>query len=132
MTDFATRDFDGRVVIITGAANGMGAAHARAFARAGASVVLADVADDAGAALAAELGATYAHLDVSSEDDWTRVVAQTEQQHGGVDVLVNNAGIHWTRPLEEETVERFRRALDVNLIGTFLGIRSVIEPMRRR
>ena len=125
---------DGKVAIITGAANGMGASHARRFCAEGASVVLADLADDAGQALAAELGdsATFAHHDVTSESSWDRVIAAATGAFGGLDILINNAGIHWLRPVEEETLDAFHRALDVNLIGPFLGMRAAIAPMRAR
>ena len=125
---------DGKVAIITGAANGMGAAHARRFCAEGAAVVLADLADEAGLALAAELGdkAVFVHHDVSSESSWADVIDEAARVFGGLDILINNAGIHWVRPLEEETLDGFHRALDVNLIGPFLGIRAAVAPLRAR
>jgi 3alpha(or 20beta)-hydroxysteroid dehydrogenase len=124
----------GKVAIITGAANGMGAAHARRFVAEGARVVLGDVADADGMALAQSLGssAVFLHHDVSSEADWAAAAALAVDCFGGVDIVVNNAGVHWTRAIEDETLDGLRRAIDVNLIGTFLGIRTAIEPMRAR
>jgi 3alpha(or 20beta)-hydroxysteroid dehydrogenase len=128
----------GKVAIITGAAHGMGAAHARRFCAEGARVLLTDVAADEGRALAGELNhasdgcAAFAEHDVSAEDGWAEVVAKAVEAFGGLDILVNNAGIHWTRSIEDETLAGFQRAIDVNLIGTFLGIRAVIAPLRAR
>ncbi|MCU1395959.1 MAG: 3-alpha-hydroxysteroid dehydrogenase [Ilumatobacteraceae bacterium] len=124
----------GRIAVITGGARGMGASHARRFVAEGASVVITDVGDAGGLALAAELGeaAHFVHHDVSSEDDWANVITTTVKHFGGLDILVNNAGIHWVRPLEDETVAAFRQAFEVNLLGTFLGIRSAVAPMRSR
>ena len=84
---------DEKVAIVTGGAMGIGAAHCRALAAEGAKVVVCDIADNQGAALAAEIGATYKHLDVSKEDQWAAVVAETVASLGNIDILVNNAGI---------------------------------------
>lgn len=121
---------DGKVAIITGGAQGMGAAESRLFVAEGAAVVIADIADDEGAALAAELGerARFVHHDVADENDWAEAVAAAAEL-GPLNVLVNNAAIHWTRSIADETVDGMRRMLDINLIGTFLGMRSVIDPM---
>lgn len=122
----------GKVAIVTGAARGQGAAEARLFVREGARVVVADVLEEEGAALADELGdaALYAALDVADEMQWTAVVARTVACFGRLDVLVNNAAIHWRRPLEEETVEGLDRMLRVNVRGAFLGIRTVTPALR--
>ena len=87
--------FDDKTVIVTGGARGMGANHVRGFAAEGAAVIIADVLEDDGEALAAEVGAqaAFAHLDVTSEDGWAETVALAERTFGPVDVLVNNAGI---------------------------------------
>ena len=124
----------GRVALITGSARGLGASHARRFVAAGAAVIITDVADEEGHALADDLGdqVRFVHHDVSLEADWAHVMTETVDRLGGLDILVNNAGIHWTRAIEDETVDGFRRAFDVNLLGTFLGIRSAIAPMRAR
>ena len=122
---------DGKVALISGAARGMGAAHARVLASEGAKVVLGDVLDDEGAAVAAELGgaARYVHLDVTDPDDWSAAVETALTTFGTLNVLVNNAGIVYRRTLKNLERERWQRVLDVNLTGTLLGIQSVIEPM---
>ena len=114
----------GKVALITGAARGQGAAAARAFVAEGATVVLADVLDDEGKALADELGADYRHLDVSEEDDWATVVAETR-----FTVLVNNAGILHFAALTDTTLADYERVVRVNQIGCFLGMRAVVPGM---
>lgn len=123
----------GKVAIITGAARGQGAAEAALFVARGAFVVLTDVLEE-GVATAAALGesASFVQHDVSSEADWTAVIEAAELRFGGIDILVNNAAIHWVRAIEDETVESLRRSWEVNFLGTYLGVRSVIAPMRRR
>jgi 3alpha(or 20beta)-hydroxysteroid dehydrogenase len=123
---------DGKRALVTGASRGTGAATARLFALEGARVALADVSDEAGLALARELGpaARYLHLDVGREDDWRRAVELTVEAFGGLDALVNNAAVLHLAALEDTTVEAFERVVRVNQLGTFLGIRSVIAPMR--
>ncbi|MBN9618538.1 MAG: glucose 1-dehydrogenase [Actinobacteria bacterium] len=122
---------DGKTAIITGAARGQGAAAARLFVAEGAHVVIGDVLDDVGAALAADLGpaATYRHLDVSSEADWQTVVDETVQEHGGVDVLVNNAGILRFAALPDMALDDYLRIVNINQVGTFLGMKTVAKPM---
>lgn len=122
----------GKTAIITGAARGQGAAEARLFAAEGAQVVMGDVLDDQGEALAEELGeaACYLHLDVTSPDDWSHAVKLAEEM-GPLNVLVNNAGIHWVCPLEEEQPDKVLKMFSVNALGTFLGIQAVREPMSR-
>ncbi|WP_419917920.1 SDR family oxidoreductase [Candidatus Poriferisocius sp.] len=121
---------DGRVAIITGAARGQGEAEARKFVAEGAFVVMGDVLDEPGEAVAAELGgrAVYLHHDVTSPDDWARVVVAATKR-GPLRALVNNAAIHWTAPLLEETPKSLHRIWEVNYLGSFLGIRSVAAPM---
>ncbi|MEE1816448.1 glucose 1-dehydrogenase [Streptomyces sp. SP18ES09] len=119
---------DGRVVLVTGAARGQGEQEARLFAAEGARVVLGDVLDDAGEALAKELGAdraAYVHLDVTSEDDWTAAVAAAKERFGRIDGLVNNAGILRFNELVSTPLEEFRAVVSVNQTGCFLGIRAV-------
>ncbi|MBG6107288.1 glucose 1-dehydrogenase [Frigoribacterium sp. CG_9.8] len=120
------------VAIITGGARGMGASHARAFVREGARVVIADVLDDEGRALAAELGdaVRYEHLDVTSESEWEAVVAATVAAFGTVDVLVNNAGIGNMAAIDKYTLEMWNAVLAVNLTGTFLGVKAVVPVMK--
>ena len=122
---------DGKVALISGAARGMGASHARLLAAEGARVVLGDVLDDEGRAVAEEIGdaARYVHLVVTSPDDWAAAVGLTLNAFGTLNVLVNNAGIVYRRRLRNLERERWQRVLDVNLTGTMLGMRAVIEPM---
>ena len=124
---------EGKRIILTGAAQGMGAIHAKRFVEEGARVVMTDLQAEAGRKLANELGpnAHFAEQDVTKEADWERVVAAATKQFGGVDGLVNNAAIWWTKPVIEEDRERFRLMLDVNVIGTWLGIRAVVPAMRK-
>ena len=121
----------GKTAIITGAARGQGEAEARLFVSEGAKVVLADILVDQGEVVAAELGqaARFVRLDVTSASDWTAAVAAAEAM-GPLTILVNNAGIGWARPLEYERAAELRRALEVNLVGPFLGLQAVIRPMR--
>lgn len=125
-------DLSGKTVIITGGARGLGAEAARQAVAAGARVVLADVLDEEGAATAHKLGdaARYQHLDVTREEDWQRVVAYARAEFGSVDGLVNNAGISTGMFLETESVERFRKVVDINLTGVFIGMKTVIPAMK--
>ncbi|MFF4957356.1 SDR family NAD(P)-dependent oxidoreductase [Streptomyces sp. NPDC001222] len=116
---------DGRVVIVTGAARGQGEQEARLFAAEGARVVLADVLDDQGEAVAKELGQSYVRLDVGREDDWTAAVAHAKEAYGRVDGLVNNAGILRFNALVDTPLDEFMRVVQVNQVGCFLGIRAV-------
>ena len=118
-----------RVVIITGAAQGIGEACARRFAREGAQVVIADVADARGQALAAELGATYQHCDVGDKAQVDALVAQVLRQHGRIDVLVNNAGIFKAANFLQVTEADFDAVLRVNLKGAFLVGQAVARAM---
>jgi 3alpha(or 20beta)-hydroxysteroid dehydrogenase len=116
------------VALITGAARGQGEAHARRFIAEGAAIVIADVLDAEGEALAKELGeaARYTHLDVTSEDAWTSVVGELDTLH----VLVNNAGILGAfAQLEKLSVEDYMRTVMVNQVGPFLGMKHVVRPM---
>ncbi|MDG2304631.1 MAG: glucose 1-dehydrogenase [Candidatus Binatia bacterium] len=122
---------DGKVALISGGSRGMGAAEARLFVSEGAKVVVCDVRDDEGGTLADDIGAgaIYQHLDVTREEEWATAVAATTAAFGRLDVLVNNAGIAEAAPLEQMTLESYRRVIDVNQIGVFLGMRAVVEPM---
>jgi 3alpha(or 20beta)-hydroxysteroid dehydrogenase len=117
----------GKVAVITGAARGMGAATARAFVAEGAHVVLVDKRDDLGSALADELGdsAVYESADVTDEAAWSGISSLAVERFGGVDVLVNNAGIIRVKPLLETDLELFHKVLDTNLVSAFLGIRTL-------
>jgi 3alpha(or 20beta)-hydroxysteroid dehydrogenase len=123
---------DGRVVVITGAARGQGEQEARLFAAEGAKVVLGDVLDDQGEALAKELGeelgegvARYVHLDVGREEDWAAAVGVAKDAFGKIDGLVNNAGILRFNELVNTPLEEFQQVIQVNQVGAFLGIRTV-------
>jgi 3alpha(or 20beta)-hydroxysteroid dehydrogenase len=122
---------DGKVALLTGAARGQGAAAARRFVAEGAKVLIADVLDDEGKALADELGALYQHLDVGREDDWSAAVDRAVDEFGSLTVLVNNAGILHFAELGKTTLADYERVIRVNQIGAFLGMRSVVEPMSR-
>ena len=123
---------DGKAAVVTGAARGSGAEIARRFVEEGARVVLADVLDERGAETAAELGdaARYVHCDVTSEADWAAATGAAVDGFGGLHVLVNNAAVLLLRPIEETTVDDYRRVSAVNELGVFLGIRAAIAPMR--
>ncbi len=125
--------FDSRTVIVTGAARGMGASHARGFVAEGANVVIADVLEREGRALAGELGkqAIFSPLDVTSDTDWAATVAAAEDAFGPVSVLVNNAGIVRFGQITDTTPAIWRQVLEVNLTGAFLGIRAVASSMRK-
>jgi 3alpha(or 20beta)-hydroxysteroid dehydrogenase len=125
-----TIDLTGRVAIVTGAAQGQGAAEARHFRNLGAQVIMADISDEKGESLASEIGATYRHTDVASAPAWEALMAAVLAAHGRLDILVNNAAVHWMRLIEDESIEEFDRLIGVNLRGTFLGIKSSIAPMR--
>lgn len=124
---------DGKNVIVTGGARGMGAAFARRLVAEGATVVITDVLVDEGAALAADLGdaATFVPLDVTDESAWHDVVAYTEKVFGPVSGLVNNAGIVHVDPIERLAEADFRKVIDVNQVGVFLGMKAVLGSMRR-
>ena len=121
----------GKTAIVTGGANGMGEATVRLFVEHGARVVIGDVADDAGQALAEELGeaAVFCHLDVSQEADWDAAIACATEL-GTYNVLVNNAAILHMASITDTTPEDFRRLLDVNLVGSFIGLRSSIPHFK--
>ncbi|MFC4050989.1 glucose 1-dehydrogenase [Actinomadura syzygii] len=123
---------DGKVALITGGARGMGKSHVRRFLDEGAKVVFGDVLTDEGAELAADLGpnARFIAMDVTREDDWSAAVETATSAFGRLDVLVNNAGIIRHKTIEEMSVDEFRRVVDVNLLGQWLGVKSVIAPMR--
>ncbi len=125
---------DGKVALITGGSRGQGAAEARRFAAEGANVVIGDVRLDKGEAVAAEIGerAVFTRLDVSSEEEWAAAIALTTERFGGLDVLVNNAGIGFTARLENHTLADWNQVIGVNQTGVFLGIRSAIAPMTAR
>jgi 3alpha(or 20beta)-hydroxysteroid dehydrogenase len=128
--DVLVGKLDGKIALITGGARGMGEADAVALAGEGARVVICDLLDDEGKAVAAKLDGTYHHLDVTSESDWSRVVGATESTLGRINILVNNAGILDMTPIENTSVDAWDRIIAVNLTGPFLGIRAVVPSMR--
>jgi 3alpha(or 20beta)-hydroxysteroid dehydrogenase len=121
----------GKVAVITGGARGQGAAEARLFVAEGAKVVIGDVLDGEGEVLAKELGddALYVHHDVTDEDGWRHVVETALDRFGGLDVLVNNAGVFSLAPLTSTTLEEYRRTIDINQVGVFLGMKAVAPTM---
>ncbi len=132
MAEKTAERLEGKVAIVTGAARGTGEATARRFVREGASVVVADIRDELGAKVVAELGeaAHFVHLDVTREDDWSRCVDATLERFGRLDVLVNNAAILSIAPIESTSLEDWERVINVNQTGPFLGIRAVAPVMR--
>lgn len=122
---------DGKVALITGGARGQGAAAARRFVAEGARVVIADVASEDGKALADELGAAaaYQELDVSDEDSWSAAVERVSTDFGRIDVLLNNAGVLHFAPLVQTTLADYQRVININQVGTFLGMRSIVDLM---
>jgi 3alpha(or 20beta)-hydroxysteroid dehydrogenase len=125
--------FDNRTVIVTGGARGMGASHARGFVAEGANVVIADVLEQEGRTLADELGdqAIFSRLDVTSDADWAATVAAAEDAFGPVSVLVNNAAIVRFGAIAETEPTAWRQVIDINLTGTYLGIRAIVPSMRK-
>ena len=124
---------DNKVAIVTGGASGMGAATARLFAREGATVVLTDLLEAEGAAIAQEImaaggNASFMRHDVSSEDDWNAVVDSTMDTHGRIDVLVNNAGVSGSDP-DQLSMAVWDQQMSINAKGVFLGMRAVLPKM---
>lgn len=121
----------GRCAIVTGAARGQGAAEASRLVAAGAQVLLTDIRDELGAAVAAELGqrACYRHLDVTKEQDWADGIAAANEVFGPVRMLINNAGVLERRGLAEVTRAGFEYTMAVNVTGCLLGMQAVREPM---
>lgn len=123
---------EGKVALISGAAQGQGEAEARRFVAEGASVVIGDINDELGSAVAESLGdaARFAHLDVTDAAQWADAVSVAEDAFGLVNILVNNAGILVFGPLQTLTAEQMRTSLDVNLMGTFYGMQAVYRSMK--
>ena len=123
----------GKVALISGAARGMGAATAQLFVAEGASVLLTDVIDDEGEALAQELGerAAYCHLDVTSESSWENAIGFAEATFSPVNALVNNAGILRAIPLPMMSLEDYQSVIAVNQTGVFLGMKCIVPSMMK-
>ncbi len=122
----------GKIILISGGARGQGAAEARACIAEGARVVIGDVLDDAGKALAAQLGngAVYVHHDVTKEEDWDAAV-KTAEAMGGLHGLVNNAGIYRPARLMDTDAALFEQHMRVNQLGPFLGMKAVVPLMEK-
>ncbi len=127
---------EGKVAIISGGARGMGAAEARLFAQEGAKVVIADVLEEEGRQVEAQISesgvqALFLLLDVTNESDWSNAVSATVTRFGKLDILVNNAGISGRSAVGRTDVETWDRVMDINAKGVFLGTRAAIPEMRR-
>ena len=127
---------DGKVALISGGSRGMGAFEAELFVQEGAKVVICDVRDDEGDALAKKIvdrggEAAFVHLDVTSESDWAAAVKEAVERYGKLDVLVNNAGVSARGSIEETSPDDWDRVMDINAKGVFLGTRSAIPEMRK-
>jgi len=124
---------EGKVALITGGSSGIGKAAVRLFTSEGCRVVIGDIQDERGSALAKEVGADYVHMDVSSEEDVKRGIEFAVERHGRLDCVFNNAGIAGAvGDLDEVTVEAFDRTLAVNLRGVFLGTKYAARQMRKQ
>jgi len=123
---------EGKVVLVTGGASGLGAADARMLAREGAKVVVSDINEAGGKRLAQQIGGSFMRHDVRSESDWQAVIAHTLQRHGKLDVLVNNAGNVITADIEQTSLEQFRLLQAVHAEGTFLGCRHALAVMKEQ
>ena len=127
---------EGKVALISGGARGQGAAEARLFAREGAAVVIADILEDEGKRLEAEINeiggqALFVKLDVTSESNWKDCIGETVERFGKLDVLVNNAGILGQTPIEDTPIDEWERIMSVNTTGVFLGTKHSIPEMRK-
>ncbi|MFE6858239.1 SDR family NAD(P)-dependent oxidoreductase [Nocardia sp. NPDC057668] len=128
----ASTDLTGRIALVTGGAQGLGEGMAYALAAAGARVVIADIQDDLGGKLAEALGADhgFVHLDVTDDASWAAAVASTVERFGGLDVVVNNAGVEITSLLIDLDPEDARKTFDINVIGASLGLKHAFRAMR--
>ncbi|RXZ85610.1 SDR family oxidoreductase [Agromyces atrinae] len=122
----------GKVALISGGARGMGASHARLLVEEGAKVVIGDILDADGEALAAELGdaVRYVHLDVTDYAQWEAAVATAVDAFGRLDIVVNNAGIANFAPIEDYTLEAWDQIIAINLTGVFYGIKSAVPALK--
>jgi NAD(P)-dependent dehydrogenase (short-subunit alcohol dehydrogenase family) len=127
----------GRVALVTGGARGIGAAAATALAAEGAAVLITDVLDADGEAAAASIAskgarAGYMHHDVRDEGQWQAVVGEAERRFGGLDILLNNAGIFFLKPMAATTIEEFRNMQAINVEGVFLGMKTALPAIGKR
>jgi NAD(P)-dependent dehydrogenase (short-subunit alcohol dehydrogenase family) len=126
----ADLDLTGRKALVTGGAQGLGEGMARALAAAGAAVVIADLQDDAGAKVAGSLGGVFVHLDTTDDANWEAATAEAVDRLGGLDIVINNAGVEITSLLVDLDPAAARKQLEVNLLGTALGIKHAFRAMR--
>lgn len=126
-----------KVVIVTGGGAGIGAATSLMYAKQGASVVVTDVNEEGGLQTVQQIeeaggNALFIKQDVSKEDEWKSTVAKVVEHFGGIDALVNNAGIYFIRSLEDTTLEAFNKLISINLTGTWLGAKYVTPELKKR
>ncbi|MCE9524194.1 MAG: glucose 1-dehydrogenase [Alphaproteobacteria bacterium] len=131
------KKLQGRVALVTGGARGIGAASAAALAAEGAAVLITDVLDEDGERTAAEISSKggrigYRHHDVRDEAAWLAAVGEAEKRFGGLDILLNNAGIFALKPMSETTIEEFRHMQAINVEGVFLGMKCAIPAIGKR
>lgn len=128
-----SKKLENKVAIITGGAQGMGASHAKRFVAEGAKVVITDILEEKGKALAQELGdnALFIKHDVTKAADWDKVVKETEAAFGPVNILINNAGVGFVKLIEDMTEEEYRWEIDVNQVSIFLGMKAVVPSMKK-
>ncbi|MDB5857772.1 MAG: hypothetical protein JWQ76_1461 [Ramlibacter sp.] len=127
----------GKVVLVSGAARGLGAAAASTMALEGAKLVVCDILDEEGEDVAGGIQAQggeaiFCHVDVAHQADWAAATDEAVRRFGGVDVLVNNAGLHLGKGIEEATLAEWQRLCDVNLTGAILGIKALLPTLRER
>lgn len=127
-----TTDLSGRVALVTGSAQGLGEATAQALAEAGATVAVADLQDERGAQVAAALGEQHRffHLDVTDDGSWEAAIAGVTEQLGGLDLVVNNAGLEVTDLIVDLDAAAAKRMVEVNVLGTALGVKHAFRAMR--
>ncbi|GAB2475015.1 SDR family NAD(P)-dependent oxidoreductase [Jatrophihabitans fulvus] len=127
-----TTDLDGRVALVTGGAQGLGEATAQALAAAGARVAIGDLQTDKGEKVAASLGDghTFVELDITSDASWENAVARVTERLGGLDLVVNNAGVEITDLLVDLDADKAKRMVEINVVGTALGIKHAFRAMR--
>lgn len=123
-------DLSGRTALVTGGAQGLGEGMARALAAAGAKVAVADLKDDQGAKVAESIGGTFVHLDVTDDASWEAGAAAAVDALGGLDILVNNAGVEITSLVTELDPNDVKKMLEVNVLGTALGLKHGLRTMR--